>query len=54
MCCPLPCVVSLQWQRAFRAVDWWQRAAAAALDNGGYADALPLLQRAQVGQTAEA
>jgi len=40
-----PC---LQWQRSFRAVEWWERATLDSLDNGAYADALPLLQRAQV------
>ncbi|KAL4458480.1 hypothetical protein ABPG75_013345 [Micractinium tetrahymenae] len=35
------------YQRSLRAVEWWQRAAVASLDNGAYADGLPLLQRAQ-------
>jgi hypothetical protein len=35
------------WQRSFQAVEWWQRAAAAALDSGDHGGALPLLQRAQ-------
>lgn len=36
-----------QWQRSFRAAEWWERAALASVDNGAYADALPLLQKAQ-------
>ena len=39
----------LQWPRSFRAAEWWERSALEAVDNGTYGDALPLLQKAQVG-----
>ena len=41
--------VQVQWQRSFRAVEWWERSAAQAVDEGAYADGVPLLQKAQVG-----
>ena len=40
----------LQWPRSFRAAEWWERSALEAVDNGTYGDALPLLQKAQVGR----
>lgn len=42
----------LQWQRSFCAAQWWERAALASLDNGAYADALPLMQKAQASALA--
>eukprot|EP00887_Chlorella_sp_A99_P006306 scaffold3.g6306.t1 len=36
-----------QWHRTLRAIEWWQRAAVAALDAGEHAEALALLGRAQ-------
>jgi hypothetical protein len=41
--------IALQWPRSFRAAEWWERSALDAVDNGTYSDALPLLQKAQVG-----
>lgn len=46
---PFRTLFCLQYQRSLRAIEWWQRAAVTSLDNGAFADALPLLQRAQVG-----